>query len=38
MPGSADVGKGAFQVVRTNTETQRATESQLLVANIVTNG
>ena len=38
MPGSAEVGKGAFQVVRTNTETQRATESQLLVANIVTNG
>ena len=38
MPGSAEVGKGAFQVVRTNTETQRATESQLLVANIVANG
>jgi hypothetical protein len=35
MPGTAVVGKGAFQVVRTNTETQRETVSQLLVVDVV---
>jgi hypothetical protein len=35
MPGAAEVGKGAFQVVRKNTATQRETASQLLVVDIV---
>ena len=35
MPGTAVVGKGAFQVVRTNNETQRETASQLLVVDVV---